>query len=87
MNIKKGMAGVVSSKYNISCPLCRRHLIKSSESDSEVKCNCGAAYNIWIHDGMICISQLDVEEEQRAVQVTRLKKYADMLAEEYAIQG
>ena len=74
-----------SSKYNISCPLCRRLLIKSSESDSELRCGCGATYNIWVHNGMICISQVDVLQRQGAVQVSRLKKYAETLAEEYAL--
>ena len=73
-------------RYSIFCPVCTRHLIKSSESDSEVKCCCGAVYNIWIHDGLICINQMNVKPDRKAEKVKRLKLYEELLEAEYSLQ-
>ena len=39
--------------YKVSCPICKRQIVESSESDSVMKCNCGANYRIWIHKDML----------------------------------
>ena len=67
-----------SIMYKVYCPICKRQLIESSESDSVIKCVCGASYNIWIHKDMICIRQMGVAEERKNVQTVRLKNYASL---------
>lgn len=68
--------------YKVSCPICKRQIVESSESDSVMKCNCGANYRIWIHKDMICIQQIGVAEERKMVQASRLKKYASLFEED-----
>ena len=65
-------------RYTVSCPVCKRQIIESSETDSILKCGCGAKFSIWIHEDMICIQQMDVPEDRKAVQASRLKKYAEL---------
>ena len=67
--------------YAVSCPICKRHMLESAESDSVIKCSCGASFNIWIHEDMICIQQIGVTEERKMVQTSRLKKYASLFEE------
>ena len=68
--------------YKISCPLCKMQIIESSETDSKLKCVCGASYDIWIHEDIICIRQNGVSEEQKAVQTSKAKKYSEFFNEE-----
>ncbi len=64
--------------YTVSCPICKRQIIESSETDSILKCACGAKFNIWIHEDMICIQQKDAPTEYKAVQASRRRKYAEL---------
>lgn len=62
--------------YRVSCPICRKHIIESSETDSKIKCDCGARFAIWIHDNVICIQELGALEARRAFQESKIKKYS-----------
>ena len=66
------------SMYKVSCPICKKQMIESAESDSVIKCSCGASYNIWIHKDMICIQQIGVTEDRKMVQASRRRKYASL---------
>lgn len=74
------MGTIQTDKWYVHCPVCGGYLIKSSVSNSEVKCNkCHNNIGVLVEDGMVTVFEKFGDEKDTELQRRRVSVYKQRL--------